>query len=51
MGVAASIGQSTSMDSCGSRCSGGRDGLVAAVRPSLRAGFFDVCQESTTRGV
>ena len=49
--VAASIGQSTTMYSIGSRCSGGRDGRVAAVRPSLRAGFFEACQESTTRGV
>ena len=42
--VAASIGQSTSMYSFGSRCRGGRDGRVAAVRPSLRAVFFEACR-------
>ena len=51
VGVAASIGQSTSTYSFGSRCSGGRDGRVAAIRPSLRTGFFEAYQESTTKGV
>ena len=51
VGVAASVGQPVSRVSYGSRCSGGHDGLVAAVRPSLRAGFLEACQESTTRGV